>query len=103
MPPYYDPIHQIRQGPFKALVWKSNFEHGVRYTATFARVQRGGESGLMSEALGRDDLLSFARTALKAHAWIGQQPDSPTVGDHAAGSLPESDSQPSTNDNHSIR
>ncbi len=59
MPPYYHPVHEIEHGSFKAMVWKRNFEHGVRYTATFARLHRSGESWLLTEALGRDDLLSL--------------------------------------------
>jgi hypothetical protein len=103
MPRYYAPFHEIRHGFFKAMVWKRNSEHGVRYTATFARLHRSGESWLMTEALGRDDLLSFARTALEAHAWIGQQLGSATAEQDAGASLPESDSQPSTTHNHFTR
>lgn len=101
MPPYYHPVHEIEHGSFKAMVWKRNFEHGVRYTATFARLHRSGESWLLTEALGRDDLLSFARTALEAHAWIAQQAGCASAVEHSAASLPGSDSQPSTNDHHS--
>jgi hypothetical protein len=66
------PVHEIRLGHVKAVIWANQTDKGVRHNVTVARLffSREGEKWETSDAFGRDDLPLLAKVADLAHTWI---------------------------------
>jgi hypothetical protein len=70
------PVHEERLGMVKAAVWKNETDTGARYNVTFARLYRDGEEWKSTDSFGRDDLLTLAKVADRAHSWIHDEAQS---------------------------
>ncbi|MGD8450893.1 MAG: hypothetical protein PVJ57_03665 [Phycisphaerae bacterium] len=71
------PVHEIRFGYAKAVIWENDTSNGTRYNVTVARLYKddGGEWKETS-SFGRDDLLALAKALDHAHTWIHAQRES---------------------------
>ncbi len=71
------PIHEIRMGTTKAVIWCNAVQGGdqVRHNAVLQRLYKkdGEKDWKTSDSFGRDDLLVVARVAQKAADWIYEQ------------------------------
>jgi hypothetical protein len=77
------PVHEIRLGRIKAVIWPVEGQHGRFYSVTIARLYRDGANWKESASFSRDDLPLVAKVADMSHSWIftqGQQ----TTGTDAA-------------------
>ncbi len=70
------PVHEIRIGLVKAVIWANHTTEGVRHNVTFVRSYREGNDWHSTTSFGRDDLLKLSKVANEAHTWITQQPSS---------------------------
>lgn len=64
------PLHEIRLGHVKAVIWANETQAGIRHNVTVARLYKDGENWATSDAFGRDDLPLLAKVADLAHTWI---------------------------------
>lgn len=86
------PVHEIRIGLVKAVIWANHTTEGVRHNVTFVRSYREGNDWHSTTSFGRDDLLKLSKVADEAHSWITRQPTppgSPSRTDLNRGSLPK--------------
>ncbi|RIK66079.1 MAG: hypothetical protein DCC65_10670 [Planctomycetota bacterium] len=67
------PVHEIRYGSIKAVIWKNETANGVMHNVTVARIYKDGEDWKESNGFGRDDLLILAKALNDAHSWIHAQ------------------------------
>lgn len=67
------PVHEVRIGANKAVIWSNQTAHGPMFNVTFARVYREGETWHETVSFGRDDLLVVSKLADHAHTWICTQ------------------------------
>ena len=70
------PVHEIRIGSVKALIWENQTDNGVRHNTTIERLYKDGDDWKATKSFGRDDLLVVAKIADQAHTWIHQQKQS---------------------------
>ena len=68
------PVHTVRFGAVKAVVWENQTQHGVMHNVTVARSYKD-EAGDWQESssFGVDDLLNLAKALDAAHSWIHEQ------------------------------
>ena len=67
------PIHEIRLGRIKAVIWGNELEGGgFRHNVQVRRIYKDGEEWKQSDSFGRDDLPLVAKVADMAHTWIHQ-------------------------------
>ncbi len=64
------PVHEIRLGHIKAVIWANETEAGIRHNVSLVRIYRDGEKWATSETFGRDDLPLVSKVADLAHTWI---------------------------------
>jgi hypothetical protein len=64
------PIHELRLGRIKALVWENDTTNGTRHSVTVARLFKDGDTWKETTSFGRDDLLLVAKIVDQAHDWI---------------------------------
>lgn len=64
------PVHQIRIGRIRAVIWANSGENGTWHNVTFERSYREDDQWKSSDNFGRDDLLILAKLADQAHSWI---------------------------------
>jgi len=69
------PIHEIRIGAVKALIWENHTDKGLRHNTTIERLYRDDGEWKTTRSFGRDDLLVVGKIADQAHTWIHQQHD----------------------------
>lgn len=63
-------------GSTLAAIWANESENGTRYSVTFSRLYKDGDSWKRSESFGREDLLTLAKIANEVHSVLyRQQPD----------------------------
>jgi len=67
------PVHEIRYGSIKAVIWKNDTANGAMHNVTVARIYKDGEEWKESSGFGRDDLLVLAKALDEAHTWIHAQ------------------------------
>lgn len=70
--PHQKPVHEVRLGKIKAVIWANETAQGVRHNVTLKRLYKDGEDWKTSETFGRDDLPLLAKVADLAHTWIFQ-------------------------------
>lgn len=90
------PVHEIRIGLVKAVIWANHTSEGVRHNVTFVRSYREGNDWHSTTSFGRDDLLKLSKVADEAHSWITRQPTPPVAPsrtDLNRGELPKSGRQ----------
>ena len=66
------PVHEIRVGRIKAVVWLNRTDNGARHNVTLKRIfKRDANSQWeQSDVFGRDDLLLLAEVCRLATLWI---------------------------------
>ena len=55
------PIHEIRYGNVKVVIWRNATANGHMYNATVARLYKDGDEWKESHSFGQDDLLVLAK------------------------------------------
>lgn len=71
--PRNKPVQEFRIGALKAAIWENSVGDIIRYNVTFCRVYKDGDQWKTTESYGRDDLLTLAKIADRAHTWICDQ------------------------------
>jgi hypothetical protein len=64
------PVHEIRLGHVKAVIWANETQAGTRHNINVARLFKDGDNWSTSDTFGRDDLPLVAKVADLAHTWI---------------------------------
>jgi len=64
------PVHEIRLGHVKAVIWANQTEAGIRHNVSVQRLYRDGDTWATSDSFARDDLPLLAKVADLAHTWI---------------------------------
>lgn len=64
------PVHEIRLGAVKAVIWANQTDAGTRHNVSIVRLYRDGDTWATSEVFGRDDLPLVSKVADLAHTWI---------------------------------
>ncbi len=64
------PLHEIRLGCIKAVVWANETDNGIRHNVSVGRLYKDGENWATSQSFGRDDLPLLAKVVDLAHTWI---------------------------------
>jgi hypothetical protein len=67
------PVHEIRLGAVRALVWEDRRSDELNYRVSVARAIRPGEEGTRSDQFDADDLPVLAEVLDLAHLWICEQ------------------------------
>jgi hypothetical protein len=67
------PVHEIRFGLIKAVIFEKHTRSGPRHSVSVVRLYRDGDVWKQSTRFGRDDLPLVAKVADRAHTWIFQQ------------------------------
>ena len=68
--PANKPVHEIRLGRIKAVIWENDTAQGTRHNVTISRIYNDGNQWKDSSSFGRDDLPLVQKVADKAHDWI---------------------------------
>jgi len=64
------PVHEIRLGKCKAVIWANPTEQGTRYNVTLQRLYKKDDQWETTSSFGRDDLPLVAKLSDQAHTWI---------------------------------
>lgn len=68
------PVHTVRFGHVKAVVWENTTQHGTMHNVTVARSYRDDHGDWQeSGSFGTDDLLTLGKALDEAHSWIHAQ------------------------------
>ncbi|NOS99448.1 MAG: hypothetical protein HOP29_02350 [Phycisphaerales bacterium] len=67
------PVHEIRFGSVKAVIWCNQTTNGPMHNVTVARIYKDGEEWKESSGFGQEDLLALAKALDQAHSWIHSQ------------------------------
>lgn len=66
------PVHEVRLGRVKAVIWENASGETIFHNVTFARLYKDGEEWKESSSFSRDDLPLVQKVADFAHLWIYQ-------------------------------
>lgn len=66
------PVHEVRVGKVKAVIWANQTESGVRHNVTFRRLFKRDTNAQweQSDSFGREDLPLVMEVARQAWLWI---------------------------------
>jgi len=72
------PVHEVRFGSVRAVIWSNQTEHGPMFNVTVSRSYKakdgdGKDVWRDSDSFGRDDLLVLAKALNDAHTFICTQ------------------------------
>jgi hypothetical protein len=67
------PVHEIRYGSIKAVIWRNQTANGAMHNVTVSRLYKDGDQWKESSGFGQDDLLVLAKALDDAHSWIHTQ------------------------------
>lgn len=72
------PVHEIRFGAVRAVIWSNQTENGPMFNVTVSRSYKtkdddGKDVWRDSDSFGRDDLLPLAKALDHAHTWVCNQ------------------------------
>jgi len=67
------PVHEIRYGSVKVVIWKNETSNGHMHNVTVARIYKDGDEWKESSGFGRDDVLVLAAALEDAFKWIHAQ------------------------------
>jgi hypothetical protein len=69
------PVHEVRIGRIKAVIWANQTESGVRHNVTLRRIYKRDASSQWetSDSFGRDDLPVVMEVTRQAWLWIYDQ------------------------------
>ena len=69
------PVHEIRYGNVKTVIWKNSTVNGAMYNVTVARLYKDGDQWKESSSFGEGELLVLAKALGDAHTWIHENKD----------------------------
>lgn len=69
------PVHEIRYGNVKTVIWKNQTVNGAMHNVTVARLYKDGDQWKESASFGLEDLLVLAKALTAAHTWIYENRD----------------------------
>ena len=64
------PVHEIRLGYVKAVIWANETDNGTRHNVSVGRLYKDGDNWATSQSFGRDDLPLLSKVTDLAHTWI---------------------------------
>ncbi len=64
------PVHEVRLGRIKAVVWENDTNDGIRHNIGLTRIYKDGGQWKDSTSFGRDDLPLVIKVADMAHTWV---------------------------------
>lgn len=64
------PVHEVRLGRIKAVIWENETKDGIRHNIGLSRIYKDGSQWKDSTSFGRDDLPLVIKVADKAHTWV---------------------------------
>lgn len=64
------PVHVVRYGAIKAVIWRNETSAGPICNVTVARSYKDGDQWKESASFGYEDLLPLAKCLDLAHSWI---------------------------------
>lgn len=67
------PVHEVRYGSIKAVVWQNQTQNGSMHNVTVARIYKDGDQWKEATGFGADDLLVLAKVVTDAFSWIHAQ------------------------------
>lgn len=67
------PVHEIRYGGIKAVIWRNNTQNGPMHNVSVARLYKDGEQWKEASSFNTEDLPTLAKALLDAHSWIQLQ------------------------------
>lgn len=67
------PVHEVRYGSVKAVIWKNKTSNGHMMNVTVARIYKDGNEWKESSSFGADELPTLAKALNDAHTWIQSQ------------------------------
>ncbi|MBA5868330.1 MAG: hypothetical protein GDA67_16680 [Nitrospira sp. CR1.3] len=67
------PVHEVRYGSVKVVIWKNQTANGSMHNVTVARIYKDGDEWKESSGFGRDDVLVLATALEDAFKWIHAQ------------------------------
>lgn len=73
------PVHEIRYGNVKVVIWRNPTQNGHMFNVTAARLFKDGDEWKEASSFGRDDLLVLAKALNDAHSWIHGQKEAPVT------------------------
>ena len=68
-----EPVHKIRYGRIRAVIWANESNGRTWFNVEIVRVYKDGDDWKDSTSFGRDDLPIAALALNKAYAWIWEQ------------------------------
>lgn len=71
------PVHEVRLGCVKAVIWENRSGEKTFHNVTFARLYREGEEWRESSSFSRNDLPLVEKVADRALAWIYRDRNTP--------------------------
>lgn len=67
------PVHEVRYGGIKAVIWQNATNNGPMHNVTVARIYKDGDEWKEASGFGADDLLVLAKAVTDAFTWIHAQ------------------------------
>ncbi len=67
------PVHEIRYGSVKVVIWRNPTANGHMYNATAVRLYKDGDEWRESHSFGLDEMLVLAKALHDAYGWIQTQ------------------------------
>lgn len=64
------PVHEVRLGRIKAVIWANEVEGVTRHNVQLRRLYKDGDNWEQTDSFGRDDLPLVGKVADLAHTWI---------------------------------
>lgn len=64
------PVHEMRLGRIKGLVWQNETRNGTRFSVTIVRLYKDEEEWHETTSFDRDDLPLVAKVADQLHTFI---------------------------------
>lgn len=69
------PVHEIRYGALKGVIWRNPTTNGVMHNVTLARLYKDGDQWKESSGFNAEDLPTLAKVLLDIHTWIHANPE----------------------------
>ncbi len=73
------PVHEIRYGTVKVLVWKNTTDKGAMFSVTTGRLYKDGNAWKTSSSFNTEDLPTLTKALSDAHSWIHEHTDKKAV------------------------
>ena len=64
------PVHEVKAGLVKAVIWPNETTNGTRYSVTFVRLYKQDETWKTTHSFGARDMADVVRASVLAEAWV---------------------------------